>query len=291
MSVKSRKARARLRGQKLAPRWERLAKGRQPPAPIANAWEGKFSSAGPVVFPILQRYQVGDCYSIDPDGQGSAFFVTMGEEGGLFLTAKHVVESHSQEKPFGLLIIDPSGDKPSFYASAVQRLALHPHFDAALGLVHLSSPVPSALWNVGRRRLQPGEPFVTFGFPSTELETFRHSDGTGLATNFHPAEVKGFIERFQDDEDRFGPVYIHTTTLAGGISGGPLMSALDCKVYALNSRGFPPDCEMALSIVDLLDWEIPFLRKSLGMILDEAEAAARHGASAIAIALERGGKL
>ena len=208
---------------------------------------------------------MGPKYSIDLDSQGSAFFVAMRSIGGVFLTAKHVVESHTDEKPHSILILD-ANEPSKFYATQVRRLALHPEFDAAVGLVDLAAPLP--MWRVGRRRPADGEPFVAFGFPSTQFAEF--SRGEGIVISLHTAEVKGVIDIFQDRVPLVGPAYMHFQPTAGGISGGPVVG-LDGCVYALNSRGGAR--EFALAIESLLDWELPILGgRTLGSLLEEHEA-------------------
>ncbi|WP_437574827.1 trypsin-like peptidase domain-containing protein [Sorangium sp. So ce887] len=220
----------------------------------------------PVAFPIIHWHRLADGrYSIDPGDQGSAFFISMGPVGGVFLTAKHVVETQSSDKPYYLLILDSIDEPKSFYSARVQGVELHPDYDAAVGLVRLIKPVKCL--SVGRRQLQPGEPFVTFGYPNTQLVEFYNDEQERcLGINYAPAQVNGFVADYQDNERRFGPVYIHETRLACGISGGPLICATDGLVYALNSLGYPPDCELALAIAPLLDWRVKLLD---GMTLGE----------------------
>ncbi|HVY46484.1 MAG TPA: serine protease [Minicystis sp.] len=279
MSVVSKKKRRFLRAAERAMRVPVIFEDDGPP-PVrsTNAWEAEIELAGPAAYPIIhyQRLKKGEgLYSIDKDNQGSAFFVSMGPLGGVFLTARHVVETHSDAKPYSLLILDLA--KESFYATRVLKLALHPTLDAAIGAVGLAHPVKE--WRVGRRRLSKGEPFITFGFPSTRRKEVQTPYGRQLRMNYLPAEVKGFIADFQDDEPRYGPVYIHETWVDHGISGGPLVSPYDGRVYALNSRGFrpreavdEPALEMALSLDGLLSWSPPLLDgRTLGDFLAEHE--------------------
>jgi hypothetical protein len=190
-----------------------------------------------------------------------------------------LVESHSAEKPFYLLVPQPGNEAKGLYRTAVQQLDLHPEFDLAVGVARLHAPLQP--WPVGVRQLVRGEPFVTFGYPSTETLEFQNGRFRALAMNYHPTAVGGFIDAYQDGEPQLGPVYVHRTRLAGGISGGPL-AALDGHVYALNSRGYDPDCELALALAPLLAWRVGFLGgMTLGEFIAEHERStvtdAPHG--------------
>jgi hypothetical protein len=251
------------------PLWHELQPKSEPWGPLPD--HQVRSNVQAPTFSIIQIsvLENGKCLA-DPTQLGTAFFIT---STGLFVTAKHVVEVHTEEAPFSIFLTSasPPGSVPDFFSAEqtqsfhqviVSDLWLHPNLDAAIGFVRVPSMVPR--YKIGTRILQPGEVVATHGYGRTQHAAYREDDGTKtLALNFRPGFYRGMIDEYlpQGRGHTKWPLYVHSATLLGGISGGPLICASDDAVYGINCTGIEGVEGYGSSTViePLLEWAIPFL--------------------------------
>lgn len=243
-----------------APAWKVIMPSEDSEEPLPSPWQGEITSSIDLpVFPIMHWEPVaGDGRSVSVDDElGTAFFVT---PTGLFLTAKHVVETCADDKPYSVLLIDrAAGQIPR---ARVIRLALHPVLDAAIGFARVPTPVPC--FRLGTDILNPRELVFTLGYSKTQLVRVPSGGtlGQSLAVNFRPDDYyRGVVEGYYPEGHGIAkgwPVYRHNADILGGISGGPLIRASDSAVYGINCSGFA-GYGTATVVQPLLDWPIDFL--------------------------------
>jgi hypothetical protein len=220
------------------------------------------------VFPILPLRAHEDGLPrvyCDPGEQGSAFFIT---KGGLFLTAKHVVEKWSADSyvvmalHFGLKVRK---------ACRVRELERHPDRDIAIGIAEEPGPGgwphPFAL---GGSRVGNGSAVLFYGYAKTKVNadkdpTVPHTPDDALTLDFNPSVYRSRVVDYLDRAPLVnGPCYQVTCDPGGGVSGGPLIRKRTMSVHGIFSAGMPNEDGPATGFVTSLSpllgsWQIPFL--------------------------------
>jgi hypothetical protein len=226
----------------------------------------------PPVFPICPWNRKEDSIGIDTDDLGSSFFVS--GDGGVFVTARHVVENYIDD-PSVLRILHVDDPPTRFLELQVTELQVHPDFDLAIGRVHLPPALYVQHLILGTAQLAPGEVVYTFGYSrtvSTNLGPREVGRLPGLHLSMNPQFYGGTISDFHPTGFSFtrGPVYVHTAETMGGDSGGPMLRLADSGVYGITSRGSELH-GTATDIRAVLDWPVSFLdRKTLRQLAQES---------------------
>jgi len=195
---------------------------------------------------------------------GTAFFVN---EGGLFVTAAHVVPQGMNSDP-PLAILYPALNNTIFVTLRPRQLAVHPTLDVAIGLARVPQEVELQRLRCADDEMPAGEQMLAFGYshstfvdhePQTQL-----LGGTGLwglsahiVNAFHCGQVSDYYPNGVGWL-KGQPLFTHTAQTIGAQSGGPVFSVTDGLVYGISSRGSEGH-GMAIDIRALLDWPIPFL--------------------------------
>lgn len=214
----------------------------------------------PPVYPICPWRRTATSLDVDFDVLGTAFFIS--DDGGLFVTAKHVVDGYLGE-PSMLRILHVDDPPTRMLELAVIALQAHPQWDLAIGRIRLPPQLSVQRLKLAEGQLPVGEPTCVFGYSRTihaDLEPERPHGLPGLHLSMDPMFYAGRIDAYHLDGFGLarGPVYVHTAETLGGISGGPLLRLSDSAVYGVTSTG----CEAygtATDIRELLDWPITFL--------------------------------
>jgi S1-C subfamily serine protease len=195
---------------------------------------------------------------------GTAFFIN---EGGLFLTAAHVVQDLGKDAP--LRILYPDLDARILIGLKPCQLAIHPTLDIAVGRVQVPSKVRLHINDLADGEMHTREPVQAFGYAHSlfidhpaKSRLIGGSGLLGLAASVTHASHCGEVIEYCPQGVGFlkgQPLFQHTAETIGGQSGGPVFSAVDGFVYGITSRG----CEeygTAIDIRSILDWPIPFLK-------------------------------
>jgi trypsin-like peptidase len=174
---------------------------------------------------------------------GVAFFIN---EGGLFLTAAHVVKNHAgSDTPVKILYPDLTAKV--IFTLRVSKLAIHPDLDVAIGLARVPLEVDLKRVVLGDGEIPVGESVRVFGYAHSSFvdqegqsRLLGGSGLLGLTANivcaFHLGEIS---DRFPQgvSELKGQSSFGHTAETLGGQSGGPVFSAVDDLVYGITSRG------------------------------------------------------
>jgi hypothetical protein len=214
----------------------------------------------PPVYPILPWDRKPESISSDTGDIGTAFFIS--GDGGVFVTAKHVVESYVDDS--SVLRVFHFDDPPTRASELhVTALQVHPEFDVAIGRVHVPPSVSLQHLILGAGQLSPGEPVCVYGYSktvATDLPAKEEGRLPGLNLAFDPKFYGGTVSDFHPNGFTWtrGRVYVHTAETMGGNSGGPMLRLADSAVYGITSRGSELH-GAATDIRELLDWPIMFL--------------------------------
>lgn len=190
--------------------------------------EGNRLNGGEAIIPILEK--IGDDrYQFI----GTGFFIT---DTGLFVTAKHVVESLSIDR----IVVWQILPNNQYCPRPVHALVCHPSCDVAVGkLVAAIDPATNELVinnKVTLTTIPPpiGEHVATFAYPNTVIE----STAAGQSLHFNPDFYDGRLEEsFPDGVGLLsGPCYRTSMVIHSGASGGPVASP-SRPVFAVNSTG------------------------------------------------------
>jgi hypothetical protein len=196
--------------------------------------------------------------AFDKESPGTAFFVT---NGGLFMTAKHVV-ANGDAVLEDLALSRFSGVCVNRYELHPRMIALHPEYDFAIGFAQMEVECCFAL---GEGRLASEEPVFTYGFGDTDVVETAPEKRLEVDIAFWPRAYHGKVEEFYARapfaKGHGSPVYTHTVNTPRGISGGPLARIADSAVYAVNCASFAGEDNYgwAVSVAEVFDWPIEFL--------------------------------
>lgn len=228
------------------------------PGPVVH------SDTHPPAYPICPWEGSHTELRFNYDTLGVAFFIN---EGGLFLTAAHVVQDHvGSNTP--LKVLYPDLAAKLIYPLRVSRLAIHPNLDVAVGFVKVPIEVTLQRVALGDGGIPLGASVRVFGyahssFVDLEAES-RLLGGSGLpgltakiVYAFHLGEVTDHFPKGAG-ELKGQPSFAHTAETLGGQSGGPVFCEADDLVYGITSRGTAL-YGLAIDIRALLDWNIPLL--------------------------------
>lgn len=250
--------------------WETIA-GSEWSEPPETEWQ---PSDPLMAHPITHWHLLPDGReSRDFEALGTAFFIS---HVGFFLTARHVVETASPDKPFHVLRFrELEGGEITYDRLPLRTepdgslaLSLHPTVDAAIGFVRVGAALPVHRYAISPRRLADGTRVITYGFSGTHVREAVKPDGTKVvAVDFRPRIYEGDVLEHQQSwpgaRGRGSPVYVHSALTEGGISGGPLIDPTTSTVHALNCgslAGSAEPCSWSVDVAALLDWRPPLLR-------------------------------
>jgi hypothetical protein len=190
------------------------------------------------VFPILPWRRSGSVVEADVhDEFGTAFFIGVSGDRGLFATAAHCVQHH-ETRMYRLHI--PSKAR-RLLTCQVGRLWFHPVADCVVGQVALSvqpGERPSAL-EIDHRPLRPDQSVASVGWPEPGREEWETDTGLALRLDLNLRAVEGTVnERLENGYIRKGyPVWSTTCSARGGHSGGPLFAVGGRGVRGILSEG------------------------------------------------------
>ena len=146
---------------------------------------------------------------VDGAGSGTAFAVERVADGTLFLTAKHVYRDPSKTAHILVRVLDGPFTTMARHPAKLVKI----HADDDLAIVHSPAVVEPLPLAPRAASLTPGEDVLSAGFPS---DTF-------------PALVTiGSVHMAN------GRQVFHSASLWFGFSGGPLISAVQRKVFGVN---------------------------------------------------------
>lgn len=174
-------------------------------------------------------------------GLGTAFLIS---KWGIFLTAKHVVEERVEfQSGKGLeawIIINGQ-----YYTCPVKDLDLHSTADIAMGLIvppnDNGNPIPGfgiSLVRLSEEKASVGDEVFTYGYQRTEIANDPDDENT-VNINMDPDYYAGAIIEHHPDGVSIckWPIYRHSTPIASGMSGGPLILKSKNKVIGVNCTG------------------------------------------------------
>lgn len=190
--------------------------------------EGNRLNGEEATIPILQKLGVNRYQFV-----GTGFFIT---DTGLFVTAKHVLESISPER----LVVWQFLPNNEYFTRAVLAFSCHETCDVAVGqLVSAVNPTTNELLINNKHMLTTvpppiGEHVATFAYPNTVIE----STEIGQQLHFNPDFYEGLLEEYLPNGVGLlrGPCYRTSIVIHGGASGGPVASPSK-PVFAINSTG------------------------------------------------------
>lgn len=190
--------------------------------------EGNHLNGGEATIPILEKL-VGNRYRFVATG----FFIT---DTGLFVTAKHVLESLSPERLVAWQFL-PNNE---YFPRPILAFTCHETCDVAVGLlVPAVNPTSGELLINNKHMLTTvrppiGEHIATFAYPNTVIEPTE----IGQQLHFNPDFYEGLIEEYLPSGVGLlrGPCYRTSMVIHSGASGGPVASP-SRPVFAVNSTG------------------------------------------------------
>jgi hypothetical protein len=190
--------------------------------------EGNRLNGGEATIPILEelghnRYQF----------IATGFFIT---DSGLFVTAKHVLESFSPERLVAWQFLPDN----EYFPRPILAFSCHETCDVAVGqLVPAVNPTSGELLINNKHMLTTvpppvGEHVATFAYPNTVVEQTE----IGQRLHFNPDFYEGLIEEYFPNGVGLlrGPCYRTSMQIYSGASGGPVASP-SRPVFAVNSTG------------------------------------------------------
>ncbi len=203
----------------------------------------------------------------DPHEQGSAFFIS---KGGLFITARHVIDKWSTESHTVIAVHFGLKAKKE---CRVLELEGHQELDIAVGLAERPGPNGWPYpFTLATSTIGQGSAILMFGYANTSVSPHRDPDGpfdpdATLHLDMHPRRYTGHVvEHLERGPLIPGPCYHISCDPGGGISGGPLIRKRTMHVHGVFVRGLTqdgPDCPQTGFALDLRtivsSWPIAFL--------------------------------
>jgi trypsin-like peptidase len=163
----------------------------------------------------------------------TGFFIA---DSGLFVTAKHVLESFSPERLVAWQFLPDN----EYLPRPILAFSCHETCDVAVGqLVPAVNPTSGELLINNKHMLTTvpppvGEHVATFAYPNTVIEPTE----IGQRLQFNPDFYEGLIEEYFPNGVGLlrGPCYRTSMQIYSGASGGPVASP-SRPVFAVNSTG------------------------------------------------------
>jgi hypothetical protein len=190
--------------------------------------EGNCLNGGEATIPILEELGQNRYQFI-----ATGFFIT---DSGLFVTAKHVLESSTPERLVAWQFL-PNNE---YFPRPILAFSCHETCDVAVGqLVRAVNPTSGELLINNKHMLTTapppvGEHVATFAYPNTMIEATE----IGQQLHFNPDFYEGLIEEYFPNGVGLlrGPCYRTSMRIHSGASGGPVASP-SRPVFAVNSTG------------------------------------------------------
>ncbi len=207
----------------------------------------KGQSADPAlaIFPILRQHKDVTRKEI----VGTGFFVA---NGGIFLTAKHVLEMAYEEGPdapyfLGIIQFTPDG---GYFERALRQIFLSNSADIGLGVCQEAKHnVTGALLENPKIRLSSKQPTVgerisTYAYPDSTAEHLGDKTAVHTYPHFYDGEI---VEDFPERRDPVllnWPCFQTSMHIHGGASGGPVFDSSG-RVIGINTSSLSPDTDIS----------------------------------------------
>jgi hypothetical protein len=212
--------------------------------------EGNPLNGGEATIPILEKLGHNRYKFI-----ATGFFIT---DSGLFVTAKHVLESFSPERLVAWQFLPDN----EYIPRPIRAFSCHETCDVAVGQLDRAISGELLINNKHMLTTVPppvGEHVATFAYPNTVIEPTE----IGQRLHFNPDFYEGLIEEYFPNGFGLlqGPCYRTSMVVHSGASGGPVASPSG-SVFAVNSTGVEginlshvSRIDEILSLTLIVDWE------------------------------------
>ena len=206
---------------------------------VTMSGEGKKQDLSHAVCAVVRQY--ADKKTIELVGTG--FFVA---KGGIFITARHVLNTALDDDPrgpFGLGIIQFIPNS-GFVERPVRRCIVSNAADIGFGIAaEMTSPTRGKLENpvlrLSTRDPKVGEPVFTYAYPDTVMVHREKLTELHLNPHFYEGKIE---EHFPDKRDASiltWPCFQTSMHLNGGSSGGPAFDSTGA-VFGINTASMAP---------------------------------------------------
>lgn len=206
--------------------------------------DGEIQDPGLAIAPIIRQHP--DKKTFDLIGTG--FFVA---KGGIFITARHVLEAVREVHPngeFGLGLIQQIQGN-AFVERPIIRMILNNSVDIGIGIcAPMSSPSRGELDNpivrLSTRDPEIGEHVFTYAYPDTIIEAAGNKSAVYLNPHFYEGRIVDHFPIKRDSAVLTWPCFQTSMHLHGGSSGGPVFDSSGA-VFGINTTSLQPDTNIS----------------------------------------------
>lgn len=207
--------------------------------------KGQLVDPAYAIFPILRQHKDVSKKEI----VGTGFFVA---DGGIFITAKHVLESAYEkgpDAPYFLGIIQFMFDG-KFTERALRQICWSNSADIGLGVCQEAKHnVTGALLEnpkirIGLRQPKVGEKISTYAYPDSTAEHL--GDRTAIHTfpHFYDGQIVEDFPVGRDSAQLSWPCFQTSMHIHGGASGGPVFDSSGMAI-GINTASWDPDTDIS----------------------------------------------